>query len=84
MPEHNHKYIWTAEIHEYNTRQAANQIHYITNKYTRSETRGSKHKTAYLTEEYTNIWKTLPITIRSIQTIQPFKSKLKQYLLTKQ
>ena len=83
-PEHNHSYLWTAQIHEYPTRQSQQKQHlYIPNTHSKSKTK-PKHDAEHLTQRYTKIWNTLPLTLRQDRSLDSFKTKLKQYLQKKQ
>jgi len=83
-PEHNHTYIWTSQIHHYNTRQSTSRHQYIpnTNKY--SKTKKPVHTMDHLTKAYSKIWNTLPLEVRDISSLPNFKKHLKLYLLEKQ
>ena len=83
-PEHDHKYTWTAEIHEYPTRYANEQHHYIPNPYQYSKSKEPKHTTEAFTRHYTQIWNTLPQGLHSNRALFSFKKKLKKYLLERQ
>jgi hypothetical protein len=83
-PEHNHDYIWTAQIHEHKTRHSEQRHHYIPNPYQYSKTKKPKHTTETLTRHYTEIWNELPLDLKDNRVISSFKKKLKKYLLDKQ
>ena len=83
-PEHDHKYIWTVEIHEHKTRYTQQQHHYIPNPYQYSKEKEPKHTAAVFTRRYTEIWNTLPLELRTNRNLFSFKKKLKKYLLEKQ
>jgi hypothetical protein len=83
-PEHNHTYLWTAQIHEHQTRYSTQQHHYIPNKYQYSKQREPVHTVEFFTEKYTQIWNTLPQELRDDTTLSSFKKKLKKHLLNKQ
>ena len=87
-PKHDHNYISTAQIHEYETRQTKQRKFYIPNsnllrqaKITRQT---AKYTAEHLNTKYINIWNTIPINIRENQNIRTFKKELKIYLLKEQ
>merc|ERR1712179_115719 len=64
-PKHDHKYISTAQIHEYETRQTKQRKFYIPNsnllrqaKITRQT---AKYTAEHLNAKYINIWNKIPI-----------------------
>jgi hypothetical protein len=83
-PEHDHNYIWTAQIHDHQTRHSLQRHHYIPNPYKYSKTNKPEHTTEHLTQHYTEIWNTLPQTLRDTQALGQFKVNLKAHLLKKQ
>jgi hypothetical protein len=83
-PLHNHSYLWTAQIHEYYTRQSKTTQQYIPNPNNYSKTKKSTHTMEHLTEKHSNIWNAIPENIREITSLYVFKKKLKHYLLERQ
>jgi hypothetical protein len=61
-PEHNHDYIWTAQIHEHQTRYSQQQHHYIPNPYNYSKIRKSNHTMEYHTSKYKSLERPTPST----------------------
>jgi hypothetical protein len=83
-PEHNHTYLWTSQIHDYPTRYSKQLHHFIPNPYKYSETIQPKHTTDHYTAIYSNVWNSIPTTVREIQNINKFKSELRKHLQAKQ
>jgi hypothetical protein len=80
-PQHDHEYIWTAQIHDYPTRHSLQQHQYIPNSHTTKE---PAHITEYLTRQYSAVWNTLPLAIRQEQCLPKFKLDLQAHLQTEQ
>ena len=80
-PEHNHDYLWTAQIHEYPTRHSLQQHHYIPN---RSYKQTPSHTMEHLTKRYSKIWNSLPAELRNNPNFLDFKTKLRTHLLETQ
>ena len=78
-PEHDHEYIWTAQIHQYPTRHTLDKHIYIP-----ATRKATKHTMGHLTAQYAKIWNLLPSDIRDIRSKDSFKKALKQYLLENQ
>jgi hypothetical protein len=78
-PEHDHEYIWTAQIHNYPTRHTLDKHIYIPNT-----SKNAKHTIGHLTAQYARIWNSLPSNIRDIRSKDGMKKALKNYLLEKQ
>ena len=85
-PEHIHHYLHSSQIHEYPTRYSQQQHHYIPNSNTHrySKTRTPAHTLNKLTEQYSAIWNSIPLSIRQLQLLSPFKLALKDHLLRQQ
>ena len=82
-PHHNHKYIAITDVHSHNTRYSKGHIFSPnTNKY--SKFRQPEHTNAHLTEIHAKIWNELPEYLRKIESLQIFKSTLKEHLLRAQ
>jgi hypothetical protein len=78
-PEHDHEYIWTAQIHNYPTRHTLDKHIYIPNT-----SKNARHTIGHLTAQYAKIWNSLPSDIRDIRSKDSLKKALKNYLLEKQ
>jgi hypothetical protein len=78
-PEHNHTYIPVAHIHEYPTRYSQQGHHYIPAKLSRTKT--PTYFIDHTTERNTRVWNSIPEHIRDIQSLDTFKTELKQHLL---
>jgi hypothetical protein len=68
-PDHDHNYIWVAQIHEYPTRHAL---------------KCPVYSIEHLTEQYAAIWNALPEKLRQQSRLLTFKKKLREHLLEKQ
>jgi hypothetical protein len=84
QPEHDHKYTWTAQIHEHKTRYSQQQHQYIPNPHKYSKAQQPKNNTEHLQQHYSTIWNTLPQQIKQDTNIETFKNNLKHHLLNKQ
>ena len=81
-PEHDHTYIPVSEVHDHHTRHSHQQHQYIPNP---NQYGKNKEPTiAHLTQQYTEIWNTLPQENRSTSNFHFFKLDLKTHLLKKQ
>jgi hypothetical protein len=85
-PEHNHQYVPVSHIHEHQTRFSQQQHQFIPNPWThlRNPNKSPTHTMEFSTRNSSEIWNNLPLSIRDIKDLEPFKAKLKHYLLTKQ
>jgi hypothetical protein len=82
-PSHGHNYLWTAQIHDHQTRHSQQQHQYIPNPYQYSA-RIPHHSSDYLTQQYSKAWNGIPLEIRNNQSISSFKTELRLYLLAAQ
>ena len=82
-PNHSHDYLWTAQIHDHQTRYSQQQHQYIPNPYQYS-TIPPNHSTGYLTQQYSAIWNSIPLPIRNTQSLTSFKNNLQLHLLLTQ
>jgi hypothetical protein len=80
-PTHDHKYIFTAQIHDYPTRYAQQHHAYIPNQNQKGK---GKMTMAFLTTEYSHTWNKIPQRIRDILAISIFKKELRKHLLQEQ
>jgi hypothetical protein len=78
-PENNHRYVSTAQIHEYPTRHSQQLHHYIPNR-----RENPRHTMEHFTRKYTQVWNTVPQEIRERQSLQVFKKDLTIHLLEMQ
>jgi hypothetical protein len=83
-PQHNHSYLWTAQIHDYYTRQSKAKEHFIPNTNQYSKTKEPTYTIEHLTKKDLKIWNTIPGDIREITSLSAFKKKLRNYLLVRQ
>jgi hypothetical protein len=84
-PEHDHNYIWLAQIHDYPTRSSLQRKHFIPNSYhPNAKKREQVYTAAHFTAKYTEIWNRLPLDLRERHSLPDFKTALKKYLLVKQ
>jgi hypothetical protein len=83
-PEHNHTYMWIAQIHDYPTRHSTQQKHYVPIPSKHSKKAKPTFSTAYLTQQYTEVWNTIPLKLRENRSLSIFKKELKSYLLIEQ
>ena len=83
-PEHDHNYLWIAQVHEHNTRHSQQQQHYIPNPHQYAKNKEPKLKSEHFNSHYTAIWNALPLALSTNRTMSSFKKKLKKYLLDKQ
>lgn len=66
-------FITITEIHSHNTRYSKGHIF---SPNTNSKTKDPKHTMAHLTQKHTDIWNSLPSTLREISTLQIFKKEI--------
>ena len=83
-PDHDHDYLWVAQIHDYPTRHSLRAHQFIPNPHQYSKTKEPKFVLAHLTQRYTEVWNKLPETVRQHRTLATFKRKLREHLLDKQ
>jgi hypothetical protein len=83
-PDHDHSYLWVAQIHDYPTRHSLASHQFIPNPHQYSKDRKPTHTTAHFTQRYAAIWNTLPEAAREQTSLTTFKRLLKDYLLERQ
>ena len=79
IPKHIHHYTPASSIHRYPTRHARSRRNYVP-----SNSKNQKNKMNPFAKRYSHIWNTIPERLRETKDIDPFKRKLKDYLLAKQ
>ena len=85
-PQHNHHYLWTAQVHDYPTRHSLRGNHYIPNPnaHKHSKLKEPAITASHYTRTLSNLWNSIPADIRDTPHRATFKKKLKQYLMDKQ
>ena len=79
-PNNDHIYITVTDVHTHNTRYSAGHI-FTPNPYKYSTLQPTNHYIAHLELKHTDIWNTLPTTLRAITSLPTFKETLQNYLL---
>ena len=83
-PEHNHNYQSVSQIHQHNTRLAANNHQFIPNPNQYKKNAEPAHTAEYLNQRYTAVWNALPQGVRDTAVPTIFAAKLKEHLLEQQ
>jgi hypothetical protein len=85
-PEHNHNYIWTAQVHDYPTRHSRQGNHYITNPNAHrfSKTKEQTYEASHFATLHSKVWNKLPTKLKDTRSIDVFKKDLKKHLLSLQ
>ena len=85
-PDHDHRYVWATQVHEYPTRHALSHQYYVPNPRTHlfSHNKTPSIESAHLHTAYARVWNTLPQKIRDEQSKAKFKTMLKTHLLEAQ
>jgi hypothetical protein len=85
-PEHNHNYIWTAQVHDYPTRHSRQGNHDIPNPNAHrfSKTKEQTHEASHFAALHSKVWNKLPTKLKDTRSIDVFKKDLKKHLLSLQ
>ena len=83
-PEHDHVYTLCAQVHNHNTRYAAQHHQFIAQQKHYSRSKEPARTTEHFTAKYTQVWNTIPSSLKTEKKLKSFKHKLKLHLLEKQ
>ena len=83
-PEHDHVYTLTSQVHNHNTRYAAQHHQFIAQQRHYSKVRQPTRTTEHLPAKYAGVWNSIPSELRTVKLHKSFKKALTQHLLTKQ
>ena len=77
-PYTDNTFITITDVHSHNTRYSKGHIF---SPNTNSKAKGPKHTMAHLTQKHTDIWNSLPSTLRNIAKLETFKKEIGKHLL---